>query len=752
MQRSTIYSLVLTSLLAVTVTAACGKSSNPMQSTDPTHSAKVTPFTQSTPSKQSAGNPHSTHTTAGDTARKATSEPRSDPITENSSVRSGFFDAGTQASARFTKSGSATGAYAPHSDLEQGHHGTNHPPVMNQPIPDFNRVLLLPHGPPALVEFPGEPASDQDGDQLTYRFYFAVFGMTGIQTPEEALLQISRDDNRFEILPDGDITPAEFIAVYGDYANISSMPSAITASDGTVESDFEMFSLDLAYDASAQYSAPARYVTDQRWEYPDPIDWYEGTTSPVGGAFPTWTAVTSGQRNWSLDRSPDRIRCEIVRFSGFNSYEEWGDDNRLFTVSSEGRSNSGTVRLSFKTTPDFETPDDVDGDNIYRLRAVNKHNIQWIEGEGNPTGCNGSILDFAIRVKDVGVPAPPAISSAVFDASDDTVLEVTWSEPGGFLEEGHLVALPDGFEVNDYDYRYRPIGETAWTEEADDLLTDASVTIGGLTDLTYEVQVRANNREGVGAWSPAVEVTKLTHTVRFGATRYATREGDPDGVEVAVHLDPAAGSQPVTVPIEIVEENGTGPDDYSGVPSSVTFEPGDRVESFSVVALTDEDQEEGTEEFIRLRFVDLPENVSTESPSSTRVGLEDPPPNPTILSLRFSSTPQHGTWYDRNETIEVEVVFSEPVDVMAGIRPYVWLRVSFPNNKRARYAHGTGTDRLYFQYRVRLHDLDTNGVGVVGGEIEAPNGGITAVYSGLTADLHQDGLTDDPNHKIDGCL
>ena len=623
---------------------------------------------------------------------------------------------------------------------------------MNPPTFDANRVLLLPRGPPALVEFPGVPASDQDGDELTYRFHFAVFGMTGIQTPEEALLRISRDGNRFEILPDGDISPAEFIAVYGDYANISGLQSAITASDGTDESGFEVFNLDLAYDASAQFSAPARYVTDQRWEYPEPIDWYEGTTSPVGGAFPTWTAVTSGQRNWSLDRSPDRIRCEIVSFSGFNSYEEWGDDNRLFNVSSEGRSNSGTVWLSFKTTPDFETPGDEDGDNIYRLRAVNRHNLQWIEGEGNPTGCNGSILDFAIRVRNVGVPAPPAISSAAFDASDGTVLEVTWSEPGVFLEEGHLVALPAGFEVNDYDYRYRPIGETAWTEEADDLLTDASVTIGGLTELTYEVQVRANNREGVGAWSPAVEVTKLTHTVCFGAPRYATLEGNANGVEIEVHLDPAAGSQPVTVPIEVIDENGTGPDDYSGVPSSVTFEPGERVMSFSVVALVDEDQDEGTEEFIRLRFVDLPENVSTESPSSTRVGLEDPPPNPTIVSLRFSSIPQHETWYDRNETIEVEVVFNEPVEVMAGISPNIWLRVSFPNNKEARYTHGTGTDRLYFQYRVRLHDLDTNGVGVVSGEIEAPNGGITAVSSGLAADLHQDGLPDDPNHRIDGCL
>lgn len=154
----------------------------------------------------------------------------------------------------------------------------------------------------------------------------------------------------------------------------------------------------------------------------------------------------------------------------------------------------------------------------------------------------------------------------------------------------------------------------------------------------------------------------------------------------------------------------------------------------------------------RLRFVDLPENVSTESPASSEVILEDSPSRPTIVNLRITSTPLHWRWYDQGEIIEIEVEFSERVEVMSTIRPYIWLRVDFPSNRMARYSHGTGTKRLFFRYTVNLNDLDTNGIGVKGGEIQDSDGAITAVSSGVPASVHHNGLPEDPNHSIDGCL
>ena len=743
------YFFALVTMLAVTLAVSWGKSSNPMRSTEPTQSAKATPPAQPTQ--------RVTADTAAGNSIGVTSEHQPHLASRNPRVQSVLTDASGEAagSARFASGEVTSVAGNPRFTLEPRHHGSNHPPVMNSPITNFSRILLFPRGPPALVEFAGEPASDPEGDELTYRFAFALFGMTGIQTPEEALMRITRSGNSFEILPDGDITPAEFRAVYGAHASISGLPAAVYASDGNAESSPEVYNLDIIYDGSAQFSAPAEYAGDQRWEYPEPIDWYEGTSAPVDGAFPKWTGVTAGQRNWRLDRAPGTIRCEILTFTGFYSFEEGGEDNNLFAVASETGATTGTVRLSFNSPPDFETPRDENGDNTYRLRVVNTHDINNINLEGNPTGCNGSVLDFAIRVRDVGVPAPPGILSASYHGTPetgDTVFKIIWTEPEGFMDNDTLAPFPSGFEVTGYDYRYREAGTSAWTENTAGLPMNDSETVEGLTEAAYEVQVRGNNREGPGEWSEIVETGRYMHTVHFGSSRYTAFEGNTDRVEIEVRLDPPPLYLPVTVPVSVTEENGAGPEDYSGIPPGITFQPHESVKTFTVVSVSESDEREGRGESIRLTFADLPSNVTDVSPASATVILRERPTFPYIVGLRISSSPEHEIYYDRGETIEVEVEFSEPVEVMAKTDPYLWLEVDYPDRKEARYTHGTGTNKLYFQYRVRLHDLDTNGVGVAGGDIQLTEGSINAVATGMAADLQQNGLPDDLNHRIDGCL
>lgn len=668
-----------------------------------------------------------------------------DPNTGSAKTNSGteISTEDTDAAVKFPGSESSSG-------MVKKSHGSNHPPVLNRPQSNGNRTLLLPRGPAAYLEFSGEPATDPDGDDLSYRFAFALSSLSGIQTPEEALLRITREGNRFGILPDGDITPAVFSAVYGGRVNIPVVQSAVYASDGTAESIPEVYSLFVVYDASAQFSAPAEYVGDQRWENPNAIDWYEGTSAPVGRAFPTWTGVTAGQRDWKLDRAPRTIRCEIVTFSGFYSFEDWGEDNNRFAVASEARATSGTVRLSFNSPPDFEAPGDEDGDNVYQLRVVNTHDINNINLEGNPTGCSGSVLDFTIRVKDVGVPAPPPSLRASFLDFDDTMLEVNWSAPEGFIENGSLVSFPAGFGVSGYDYRYRAVGTDAWTEVTGSFLTDTTVTLDGMTQDAYEIQVRGINREGVGNWSQIVQVSRLMHSVCFGDQRYVTVQGASDGVEVEVHLDPPAGSMPVTVPIAIVEENGTDPEDYTGVPSNVTFEPQESMQTFTVRAVLDLNEEEGADKGIQLMFAELPSNVITLNPASAEVVLEEPPSTPVVVGVRISSSPEHGSYYGYRDIIEVEFVFDEPVEVTG--RPHLWLQMYCPSWVKARYAHGSGTEKIYFRYRVASYDLDRSGVRVSGGNLSLNGGTITAVSSGAVANLFQNGLPDDPNHKVNGCL
>ncbi len=625
--------------------------------------------------------------------------------------------------------------------------GANHPPIFNISTEGRELTLLLPNGPVASLAFDREPATDPDGDAVSYRFAFAVSNLSGIQTPAEALLQITRQGNSFVFQGNGDITPTQFTSVYGQIATIPTLLSAIYASDGTDESDPKPFNLHLVYDGSAQFSAPAEYVGDQRWKISTPIEMYEGATLPNSEELPTWTAVTAAHREWGFDWSPPSIRCEIVTTYNVYTFPDGGYDNTLFSLDSEDRATSGTVSLTFKTVPDYETPGDSNADNEYQVRVVNTHNIHRLGGEGTPTGCSGSVLDVSIRVKDIGVPMPPEHVEGRFRDADDTTIDVNWAASAGFSENGTLVAFPTGFEVTDYDYRYRPVGTAAWTEVTDTPLTETTATIEGITEDAYDIQVRANNSEGSGAWSSAIQAKKIKRTICFMASHYTAVEGDPDGVEIAVYLDPAAGALSITVPISVVEKEGVGPEDYSGVPSSITFASGESMQTFTLMATEDSDQNEGGEA-IQLNFGDLPKNVTAETPATAEVVLMEP--MPVIMGLQIISTPERGTTYGRGEIIKIEVTFDMPVVVTCD--PYIWIEFDGNAAGRAIYKRGSRTERLVFEYCVGRRDRDRNGISILSNRLRLFGGSITAVSSGTGANLDHAGLPDDPNHKVNGCL
>ena len=634
------------------------------------------------------------------------------------------------------------------SGADARNHEGNHPPIFNSS--PHNLTLLLPRGPytRALLKFNGEPATDPDGDNITYRFAFAVSGLSGIQTPSEALLRITREGNNFAFRGNGDITPTQFTSVYGEDATIPTLLSGIYASDGTDESDPEGFNIHLVYDGSAQFSAPAEYIGDQRWEISDPIEMYEGTTMLETGQLPTWTAVTAEHRNWGFNWSPPRIRCEVAATTyDVYTFPGGGYDNTLFSLNSEERATSGTVSLTFNTVPDYETPGDSNADNDYQLRVVNTHNIHRLGGEGSPTGCSGSVLDVNIRVKDVGTPAPPEHVEGRFREADDTTIDVNWTASGGFSENGTLVAFPTGFEVTDYDYRYRPAGTTTWTEVTDTGLTATTVVIEGLTEDAYDIQVRANNSEGSGAWSSTIQARKIKRTICFMASHYTAVEGDPSGAEIAVYLDPAAGALSITVPISVVEKEGAGPEDYSGVPSSITFAPGESMQAFSLMATEDSDNDESTEK-VQLNFGDLPKNVTPETPATAEVTLKEP--IPVITRIRIISNPESGTTYGRGEIIKVEVTFNVPVVVTCD--PYIWVKFDGNTAGRAIYKRGSRTERLVFEYCVGGRDRDRNGIRIRSNALNLFGGSITAVSDGTDANINHAGLPDDPNHKVNGCL
>ena len=100
-------------------------------------------------------------------------------------------------------------------------------------------------------------------------------------------------------------------------------------------------------------------------------------------------------------------------------------------------------------------------------------------------------VDVANMDETPEAPNPPSATSVT-----DTSTRLLWAEP-----------YDGGATIMDYDYRYRSLGDSEWTEVTDTLIVGTETIVEGLTaDGRYEVQIRAVNTDGVGPWSDTASV------------------------------------------------------------------------------------------------------------------------------------------------------------------------------------------------------------------------------------------------------
>ena len=177
--------------------------------------------------------------------------------------------------------------------------------------------------------------------------------------------------------------------------------------------------------------------------------------------------------------------------------------------------------------------------------------------------------------------------------------------------------------ITGYDLRYREDGTSGWTDGPQDVSGTSESLAGLAAGTSYEVQVRAANDDGNGAWSGAgdgrTSAPPSTPEVRFGAPSYTAIEGAA-GVVVTVQLDPAASSA-VTITLTEDPQGGATSADYDGVPGSVTFAAGETEQTFTVTALDDSVDDDDDGESVRLGFGPLPSGVQLGSPSTATVAL-----------------------------------------------------------------------------------------------------------------------------------
>ncbi len=196
-----------------------------------------------------------------------------------------------------------------------------------------------------------------------------------------------------------------------------------------------------------------------------------------------------------------------------------GADQALFSIDDSGV-------LTFNAPPDFEAPSDADTNNRYEVT------VQATSGTGERE--KRATQAIAVTVTDDDSEAPAAPDAPSVSAASVSRLTVTWTAPANA-----------GPPITDYDYRYRtssPVG--AWVEVTSTTITGLSTTIGSLQENTsYDVQVRATNDEGTGAWSSsgsgatdANAAPAFTSSATFGVEENGTavgtvRASDSDGAD-----------------------------------------------------------------------------------------------------------------------------------------------------------------------------------------------------------------------------
>ena len=405
-----------------------------------------------------------------------------------------------------------------------------------------------PASPKNEISFPNGSSSS------TYQVKGAQSGDDITPIADSLLEAVFLDGNtKIRVTPQS-VTPAAFAAVYGATGGVG----------GDVEVDAGVFegantSADLLFIVAVRYDASARFtnaqpINSQRWGTPQ-IEIYEGATADPALAF-AWAAHGGGTRNWGTGNPTSAYRCVVggdaVTFSAWPSSA--GEDSTLFQVTPTSTSAaSGNGRLNLTAAPDYENPTDSGGDNLYRVRVRNGHNLNNIFGEGTRTGCDGSALELTVRVKDAGPPAPVGSLTGILDSNTMTIA-VDWTAPAGFLDgSDSSVVVPfntarksgggiPGTAVVGYDYEYRLEGSSTWTQGTT-TSTSFEITGVGASD-AYRVRVRARNAEGAGAFTtidaprqleelnnpPSVSASCQPCTVvPGGEVQLTATASDPDG-------------------------------------------------------------------------------------------------------------------------------------------------------------------------------------------------------------------------------
>ena len=182
--------------------------------------------------------------------------------------------------------------------------------------------------------------------------------------------------------------------------------------------------------------------------------------------------------------------------------------------------------------------------------------------------------------------------------------------------------------------------------------------------VTHAVTSTDSSYSGASANNVAVSVTddEVPVTVSFGQANYTVAEGDPVSVTVTLSADP---ERTVVIPITHTPRSGAeSPADYSGVPTSVTFNTGQMSKTIAFTAAQDDVDDDG--ESVLLAFgAPLPGGVSLGTTVTTTVSITDDDGagvsvSESSLTIAEGSSGTYTIVLDSQPTADVAVAINDP--------------------------------------------------------------------------------------------
>ena len=234
--------------------------------------------------------------------------------------------------------------------------------------------------------------------------------------------------------------------------------------------------------------------------------------------FPSDTATRSIAENSAVGTN---IGAAVTSSGGQAAltYTLDGTDKDKFTIVS----TSGQLQVKTGNIPNYEAK------TSYSVQ------VKVTDGKDSSNNDDSSIDDtitITINVTDVNEPPPKMTTPTVAanSTTPTTKIDVSWTAPTTAQMSGKPA-------VNDYDVEYRLSGDSTWTD-ASYTGTGTSTTLTGLTSgKTYEVQVRAVNDEGDGAWSDSASTI-----TRAGSVTRSIAENSAAGSNVGAAVTATANT------------------------------------------------------------------------------------------------------------------------------------------------------------------------------------------------------------------